>query len=71
MKIDFSNADELKTFLDLCEKERARLSNWISSLDKRGLTVDRTLVLRLEHATKMTHAVGALYGEVLFPTEDS
>lgn len=66
MKINFSNADELETLRDLCEKERQRLSDWIEEL---GESTDRSMILRLRHVTKMTYAIGALYGEVLFPTE--
>lgn len=66
MKIDFSNASELETLRDLCEKERQRLSDWIEVM---GESTDRSMILRLRHVTKMTYAIGALYGEVLFPTE--
>ena len=67
MKINFSNPDELKNLHDLCEKERQRLSDWIETM---GEPADRSMVLRLKHVTKMTYAIGALYGEVLMPTEN-
>lgn len=66
MQIDFSNASELETLRNLCEKERQRLSDWIETL---GEATDRSMILRLRHVTKMTYAIGALYGEVLMPTE--
>lgn len=66
MQINFSDSDELKTLRDLCEKERQRLSDWIEEL---GDSTDHSMILRLKHITKMTYAIGALYGEVLFPTE--
>ena len=71
MNINFSDEGKLKKLHEACEKERRRLSNWISSLDKKGLEVDSTLILRHEHITKMTYAAGALYGEVLYPTENT
>lgn len=68
MQINFSDSDELEALRDLCEKERQRLSDWIEEMVDDNL-VDRSIVLRHKHITKMTYAIGALYGEVLFPTE--
>lgn len=68
MQINFSDSDELATLLALCEKERIRLTDWIEEMADDNL-VDRSIVLRHKHITKMTYAIGALYGEVLFPTE--
>lgn len=68
MQINFSDPDELKTLRDLCEKERQRLSDWIEEMADDNL-VDKSIILRRKHITKMIYAIGALYGEVLFPTE--